>query len=552
MIKQLEIKNYALIQKVKLDFDKGLTVITGETGAGKSILLGGLSLILGKRAQSGLLNDADKKSIVEAEFDIGNYKLQNFFNQYDIDYETESIIRRELLPGGKSRAFINDTPVKLDVLSNLTDQLIDIHSQHQTLELADKKFQLDLVDAMAENKKFLEKYAEKFTKYNDLIKEINQVKEKLQNAQEELEYKNYQLQELDAYDLDRIDFEALEQRLKQLEHSEEIGEILTEAHQKINNDELGIHIQLIDLRNSFRKIAGLSSNFEELAERLESMQIELGDISLEIDRLLENNEYSPNEKEELQAQFDTINRLLLKHKALKIDELISLRDKLSEEVMDLSSLENQLNDLQTQLTATTKELNTLATHIRQNREKIIPKLVSQIERVLKKLSMPHTRIQIKLVALDHFTATGKDDLEFQISSNDGKTYGSIKQIASGGELSRIMLAVKTILSKYKKLPTIVFDEIDSGISGEVAQNMADVLQYLAQNMQVIVITHLPQIAAAGTRHYKVYKTKEKDNISSNVKLLTPDERVYEIAEMIEGKSPSESALNHAKHLLGKG
>ncbi len=548
MIKQLEIKNYALIQNVNLSFDKGLTIITGETGAGKSILLGGLSMILGKRAQQGLLNNPDKKSVVEASFDVSKYNLKKFFNKNDIDFEEETIIRREILKNGKSRAFINDSPVKLDVVSELTEQLIDIHSQHQTLELNQKDFQFDLIDSIASNQNLLKKYSQLLDEFKSLIQQENDLSRKLETAQQELEYKNFQLEELSQLNLDDINFEQLEQRLKQLEHSEEIGLILSEASAKIDHDEMGLHNQLIEIRNSFIKIRNLSPKFEELAERFESLQIETQDISLEIGNLIENNEFSPAEKEDLQVKFDEINRLLIKHKVLDINELIAYRNKLEEDISDLSDIENNLSKIRKKIKLQKEKLIEIATEIHQRRKKSIPKLVDQIERVLKKLSMPHTRIKIELIKLEEFVKNGMDDLDFQISSNKGKKFGNIKQIASGGELSRIMLAIKTILSKYKKLPSIVFDEIDSGISGEVAQNMADVLKYLAQNMQVIVITHLPQIAAVGEKHYKVYK-ENNQNIETKVKSLNKEERILEIAEMLEGKSPSESAINHAKHLL---
>ena len=551
MLKQLEIKNYALIKHIDLDFDKGLTIITGETGAGKSILLGGLELILGKRAQQGLLNNPDKKSIVEANFKISKYGLKKFFKQQDIDYEDETIIRRELLPGGKSRAFVNDSPIRLDVISNLTSQLIDIHSQHQTLELNQKDFQYKLIDAIAGNDELLRKYQEELSIYKTLEKQKTELQQKLDTAQEELEYKSFQFKELEALDLENIDFEAIEQRLNQLEHAEEIGLILTESSAKIDNEEFGVHNLLIDLRNAFMRIQNLSPKFEELAQRLESMQIEMQDISVEISNLVEENEYSPAEKEQLRQQFDEINRLTIKHKVQNVSELIELRDKLDNEVADLSDLENTIQKIDKKLKDKHNELSELAEKISKNRKKSIPDLIAQIEKILQKLSMKHTRLKIDLSPSLTFLNNGKDQIDFQISSDDGKHFGRIKQIASGGELSRIMLAVKTVLSKYKKLPTIIFDEIDSGISGEVAQNMAEVLSKMSKNMQVIVITHLPQIAAVGEQHYKVFKNTDNQQIETKVKLLNNDERIREIAEMIEGKSPSESALNHAKHLLKK-
>jgi DNA repair protein RecN (Recombination protein N) len=549
MLKHLEIKNYALIDHVDLDFDSGLTIITGETGAGKSILLGGMELILGKRAQQGLLKNKEKKSIVEAEFDIANYNLKYFFEDNELDYEKNTIIRRELLPGGKSRAFVNDTPVRLEILSLLTQKIIDIHSQHQTLELNKRNFQFELLDALADNHELFNKYQELLQKYKESTKKIIILEEKLSHAQDELEYKSFQLEELKQAKLDEIHPEELEQRLKLLENAEEIGVVLQEALERIDREDLGIHTQLIELRNAFQRISSYGNNFQEIAERLESVQIELADISMEISKMTDENEFEPFEKENLKALYDEYHRLLLKHKVSGIEDLINLREQLESEVSDLSDLEEKIGQAKLENEKLKKQLQDLAKKLSVRRQKAIPLLTNQIQDVLKRLSMSDTRIKIELLPQDEFTGYGLDDIHFLISSDKGKSFGEIKQIASGGELSRIMLAVKTVLSKYKKLPTIIFDEIDTGISGEVAQNMAKVLKDLSENMQVIVITHLPQIAAAGDKHYKVYKENE-DEINTKVKILDNESRIYEIAEMIEGKNPSDSALQHARHLLG--
>ncbi len=548
MLRHLEIKNYALIDHVDLNFDKGLTIITGETGAGKSILLGGMELILGKRARQGLLKNPEKKSIVEADFAIEAYALNKYFDENEMDYEDETIIRRELLPGGKSRAFVNDSPVRLENLTGLTEKLIDIHSQHQTLELNKKDFQFDLIDAVAENEEWIEKYQVELNKYKKLSKELESLKQKLETAQDELEYKSFQLSELKELNLDEIQPEEMENRLKRLENAEEIGMVLQEAVNQIDDEELGIHNRLIELKNNFRRISAYGSQFEEISQRLESLQIELADLSMEMAKMLEENEFEPFEKENLQQIVDEYNRLLLKHKALDITELIELRNRLENEVSDLSGLENAIEKQKKEVEKSKEKLLNSARKIHSKRKKAIPLLINQIEEVLSQLSMGDTRLKIEIKPVDEFKPNGMDELEFLISSNKGKSYGEIKQIASGGELSRIMLAVKTVLSRYKNLPTIIFDEIDTGISGEVAQNMAKVLQNMSRNMQVIVITHLPQIAAAGNKHYKVYKESEAE-VTTHVKELKKDERIREIAEMIEGKNPSDSALQHAKHLL---
>ncbi len=549
MLQNLYIKNYALIDKINLTFDKGLTIITGETGAGKSILLGGLELVRGSRAKQGLLKNTTEKSVVEAVFEISNYQLKPFFEQEDIDYETQTIVRRELLPGGKSRAFINDTPVRLENLQNLTEKLLDIHSQHQTLELTRKDFQYELLDAVSGNEVLLRSYVADYQKFVKLKKELQEISVKLMYAEKELEYKKFQWEELTAYPLDDIDFDQLEQQIKKLDNMVEINETLAHVVQKINHEDLGLLSGLVALRQLLQKIAGYDEKYVQWAQRTESLQWELQDILEEIEKAVENQDFNSEQQQELKAQYAAINKLLLKHQVLHLDDLIALRNRLANEVTDLSSLETRVEDMEKHLKQLSETLEQKAVKISENRQKAIPKLVRQIEEILQKLSMDNTRLQINILSSDTFLPNGKDILEFLISSDTGKRFGSIKNIASGGELSRLMLAVKTVLSKYKKLPTLIFDEIDTGISGAVAQNMAEVLKDLSQNMQVVVITHLPQIAVKGDTHFKVYKT-ENDGITTQVKQLNKEERIYEIAEMLEGKNPSDSALHHARHLLG--
>ncbi len=548
MLKNLYIKNYALIDKINLSFGPGLTIITGETGAGKSILLGGLELARGKRAQQGLLKDDSQKSIVEATFEIQAYHLQALFEAEDLDYEPETIIRRELLPNGKSRAFVNDTPARLESLTRLTSKLLDIHSQHQTLELGEKSFQFELVDAIAGNKDLLKEYQAAFKKYQKQKRNLQELSVKLMYAEQELSYKKHQLQELQAAKPDEVDFEKLEQQIKAFDNLELINQALAEALQKMDAEETGILNQIIDVKAGFSKIAAFDDRYERLRERLESLQWELQDMIDETAHLIEANDFDPGEIARLQERYAAINRLMMKHKVLQIEDLVALRDRLANEVTDLSSLQEQIEEMEQNLFATSEKLKQIALKIRRNRQNAIPKLIEQIEDILQNLSMADTKLKINLQPVDEFLPNGMDELDFQISSDKGKSFGSLKRIASGGELSRLMLAVKTVLSKYKQLPTIIFDEIDTGISGDVAQKMANVLRDLAYNMQVIVITHLPQIAVKGDTHFKVFKNRAED-IATQVKQLSDEERVYEIAEMLEGKSPSESAVNHARHLL---
>ena len=549
MLQNLYLKNYALIDKINLSFGNGLTIITGETGAGKSILLGGLELIRGKRAQQGLLKDMSQKSIVEAGFAIAPYHLESLFEAEDIDFEPETIIRRELLPNGKSRAFINDSPARLETLSRLSEQLLDIHSQHQTLELNQKSFQFELLDAVAGNAKVLNTYKNIYKRFLELKKSLQELSVKLMYAEKELDYKKFQLDELQEFKLDDIDYDFLEQQVKKIDHQEVINRVLNEAIQKLDDENLGILPRIIALKSGFNKISSYSDKFQQLSQRFESLHWEIQDVVDEINRQIEGDAFNPAEQERLQNQYAAINKLLLKHQVLSLDDLIHLRDKLLVDVTDLSSLQEQIRETESQLQKVEKELLETAHKIHQNREKAIPKLIRQIEELLQELSMEHTQLKIMLTPAKDFLPNGQDELQFQISSDKGQHFGDLKHIASGGELSRLMLAVKTVLSKYKKLPTLIFDEIDTGISGEVAQNMADVLKKLSQNMQVIVITHLPQIAVKGDTHFKVFKTTDK-GVNTQVRLLSDEERVYEIAEMLEGKPPSDSALQHARHLLG--
>ncbi len=549
MLQNLYIKNYALIDKINLSFGDGLTIITGETGAGKSILLGGLELIRGKRAQQGLLKDTSQKSIVEAGFDIASYHLESLFETEDIDFEPETIIRRELLPNGKSRAFINDSPARLETLSRLSEQLLDIHSQHQTLELNQKSFQFELLDAVAGNAKVLNTYKNTYKQFLELKKSLQELSVKLMYAEKELDYKKFQLDELQEFKLDDVDYDFLEQQVKKIDHQEVINRVLNEAIQKLDDENLGILPQIIELKTGFNKISLYSDKFQQLSQRFESLHWEIQDVVDEINRQIEGDAFNPAEQERLQNQYAAINKLLLKHQVLSLDDLIRLRDKLLVDVTDLSSLQEQISETESELQKVEKEMLETARKIHQNREKAIPKLIRQIEALLQELSMSHTQLKISLTPAKDFLSNGRDELQFQISSDKGRHFGDLKRIASGGELSRLMLAVKTVLSKYKKLPTLIFDEIDTGISGEVAQNMANVLKKLSQNMQVIVITHLPQIAVKGDTHFKVFKTTDK-GVNTQVKMLSDEERVYEIAEMLEGKPPSDSALQHARHLLG--
>ncbi|MFD0962770.1 DNA repair protein RecN [Pseudofulvibacter geojedonensis] len=549
MLTQLSIQNYALIDKMSVSFQNGFSIITGETGAGKSILLGGLGLILGKRADTSVINDITKKCIVEAVFQVENYKLQKIFSSEDIDYEEETIIRREILPSGKSRAFINDSPVSLNSLKRISENLIDIHSQHQTLQLTNNDFQFEVIDALAKNDKNLETYKSQLMSLRNVRKEFDELKITQSNFGKEEEYNNFLLQELLDANLDDIDQESLEQELEQLENVETIQEKLLQANQLLSDEQIGITTLLLQLKNSLKDISSFSSSYAQLYNRVESSQIELNDVFSEIESEQERVESDPERLHVVTSILNQLNSLQQKHQVSSLEELLVVRDELDKKVGQVANLSEAIKLLEEKIKTLTVELDQIAGIIHENRLKSIPKLTQQLEKIVKNLGMENAQFKISLKSVDSFLNNGKDELAFLFTANKGGSFNELKKSASGGELSRIMLGVKAVLSKYKKLPSIMFDEIDTGVSGEVADKMGLLMKYMSENMQVFSITHLPQIASKGQQHFKVFKADEGGVTKSNLKELTPEERIVEIAEMLGGKDLSETALNHAKELL---
>lgn len=549
MLSNLSIKNYALIDRLNVSFDSGFTCITGETGAGKSILLGGLSLVLGKRADLSTLRDKDQKCVIEAEFGIKQYRLKAFFKENDLDFEDVTIIRREIHPSGKSRAFINDTPVTLDVLSSLGSRLIDVHSQHQTLQLADNDFQLKMLDALAENKDLLSTYSEALENYNRTSKKLNQLIDIQNNANKELDYNSFLLNELQEASLEVGIQEELEGQYEQLNNVDTITEYLSKGHQIVTDDQIGVLTMLGELKQLAGKLTEFGSGYSELHKRINSVFIEMDDISSELQDLQESLEANPQLLEEINGKLQRLYDLRKKHGVQEVSELIKIREELAQQVGITENIEERIKEKKDLLKAQEQSLENISNEIRERRRKIIPGLKKQLERKLGTLGMPSVSFKIEVDPSEVFKSTGKDDLLFLFSANKGSNFGELKKVASGGELSRIMLTIKSILAKYEQLPTMMFDEIDSGVSGEISNKMGDIMLEMSGAMQVFSITHLPQVASKGHRHFKVFKEEEGNTTITRMRKLNNDERVVELAEMLGGKDLSDSALAHAKQLL---
>ena len=549
MLSSISIKNYALINELHIDFSSGLSIITGETGAGKSILLGALGLVLGNRADSSTLKNTDKKCVVEVVLSIENYNLQEFFETEDIDYEPNTILRREILPSGKSRAFVNDTPVTLLVLTTLRGRLIDIHSQHQTLQVSDQQFQFQLLDAVANNESKLSSYKRGLESYTKEKKRLKEIQHAQREATLQYDYNSHLYNELLEAKLIEDEQELLEEKIEKINNVEEIKQHLSEALQLTTDDTIGIENLLYSLEQKLAKISSYSKEYQELSDRISSVKIELVDIIGEIETANESVDFNPSEADQLNNRLQLIYNLQKKHYVNSISELLSIQSTLSEKVSRVENSEQLLAEQEAIVEEIANKLDIIALKISDARNKIIPKLSKQLENILANLGMPHARFQIQNTLSENYYKNGKDVLQFLFSANKGGQYGELKKVASGGELSRVMLAIKKILSENSQLPTIIFDEIDSGVSGEISNKMAHIMSHMSRKMQVITITHIPQIAAKGNQHYKVYKEEVNNITTTNLKQLSEDERIVEIAEMLSGKNISDSALIHARELL---
>ncbi len=549
MLTHLTIKNYALIEDLSVSFQKGFSTITGETGAGKSIFLGGLSLVLGKRADLSSLRDKELKCIIEAEFEIEQYGLKSLFESYDLDYDLRTILRREIHPNGKSRAFVNDSPVNLDVMSQLGQRLIDIHSQHQTLELTENEFQLKVIDALASNAALLTKYKAHLKVFEGALKELQNLALLLAEAEKEQDYNTFLFNELKTAPLQAGIIEELEASYEELTNVESILEQLSTSHQLLANEEIGVQALLTQCKHSMAKLAGYGAAYTSLFERVQSVFLELDDISTEIESLQEQVTPNPSLLEEVNEKLQLLYNLQKKHNAATIEELQLVKDQLAAKISKSENIGQEIEAQEALIKTTQKELTVLAGELYERRTAVVPQLKSKLESSLQTLGMPNASFKIRFVPTDTFQNNGRDELVFEFSANRGSNYGSLKKVASGGELSRIMLVIKSILATYENLPTMMFDEIDTGVSGEISNNMGDIMQKMSSNMQVFSITHLPQVASKGDHHYKVFKEDDGEVTRTRMKKLSPQERVVELAEMLGGKSLSDSAMAHAKQLL---
>ncbi|WP_055436513.1 DNA repair protein RecN [Lacinutrix algicola] len=549
MLTSLSIKNYALIDHLQVDFNNGFTIITGETGAGKSILLGGLSLILGKRADLTSLRDKETKCIIEANFDVTNYKLEKLFKAEDIDFEPHTIIRREILPSGKSRAFVNDSPVKLSSLQLLGSRLIDIHSQNETLQLVDDAFQFQVIDALANTQDEISKYSDKRLEYKKLNKELDQLVVFQTEAIKEHDYNSFLLNELTEAKLKTGELDTLEEELETLSNIDAIQEKLTASNQLLSDEQTGVLSNLTELKNTLKQLSGFSNKYEDLYNRANSSLIELDDVFSELETFQDELEADPNRLAEVNSRLATINNMFQKHVVNSIEELIAIETELSDKVLATLNVEEDIDKKKAEILKIKQELDAVALVIHNKRKKAIPSLKKKLEAILAQLGMPNAQFNIELTVSDVYYANGKDELAFLFSANKGGDFKALKKAASGGELSRIMLAIKSILTQYIKLPTIMFDEIDTGVSGEISNKMADIMAGMSTTMQVFSITHLPQIAAKGHTHFKVYKEDVNEVTTTNLVELNHDERIVEIAQMLGGIEVSNSALAHAKELL---
>ncbi|WP_394759628.1 DNA repair protein RecN [Flavobacterium sp.] len=549
MLTSLSIKNFALIEQLEMNFSNQFSIITGETGAGKSILLGALGLVLGKRADLTSLKDKDQKCVIEAQFEINKYNLQDFFTANDLDYEDTTIIRREILPSGKSRAFVNDSPVNLTELQDLSDFLLDIHSQHQTQELSNEEYQIQILDAIANNQNLLQEYKQNLSKYKSAKNELKKLQTEKEALSKEQDYNSFLLEELLSANLKANEQSELESVFEKLNNIEFIKESIDKSLAVTNEEQIGIIQNLKEVKISLQKIASLSSEYNQLFERTSSVLIEFEDINTELFQQAEKLVNDPEKLDLVNQKLQTIYALQKKHQVESVEELMVIQNDLDNKLVLVDDLENQIKKLENQVQENSQILNKIASEISKNRSKEIPVLTDQIIEVLVQLGMPNARFQFEIKQVESYLTSGKDEVQLLFSANKGTDFGLLKKVASGGEMSRIMLAVKAILANYSKLPTIIFDEIDTGVSGEIAHKMGDIMKGMSHKMQVFAITHLPQIAAKGDQHYKVFKSIQGESTISELKLLSQNERVIEIAEMLSGKDISDSALNHAKSLL---
>jgi len=549
MLNHLSIKNYILISKLEIDFQRGFSAITGETGAGKSILIGALSLILGKRADTDVLLSKEDKCIIEGIFGIDDQALAPFFKEHDLDLEKQLVMRREISKSGKSRAFINDTPVRLPLMKELGDKLVDIHSQHETLLLNDSDFQLAVLDNYCDNLQLLQSFHIKFDAYIRIKDSLNALVGREKSIRAEEDFLRFQYEEIEAAALRTDELKGLEEEQELLTHAEEIKASLYQAVQRLQLSEDSLLGQLSEIISGTSRVSGFHKEIKELHDRLISTEIELKDIGYSLSALEENISFNPGRHEEVNNRIDLIYSLLQKHKMAEISDLIGLKDDLQNKLTLIDNIDDEIASLKNEVALQHGDLLILSDELRSRREAIIPELETEISSVLMKLGMEKVIVVVELSKLEEFNAWGKDSVEILFSANPGSPPAAVSKIASGGELSRLMLALKSLITRKNLLPTVILDEIDMGVSGEIAGKVGNMLKGMAENMQLIAITHLPQIAGKAQEHFKVYKKFSDDRTVSAVMRLSDNERIEEIAAMLSNEKVSKAAIETAKELL---
>ena len=549
MIQRLLIKNYAIIESLDIEFADSLTIITGETGAGKSILLGALGMILGNRTDTKILYNQAEKCVIEGYFDVKNYDLKGFFEENEIDYDDNSVVRRELTPQGKTRSFINDTPVNLTQLRDFSSKLVDLHQQFDTLDIHDTSFQLQMVDALADNKAPLSVYREKFKSFQSDKKILKDLKDKSDRSTREIEFLNFQLDEFNKAELIDGEQERIEEEQQRLQNAETIKRYLSAAFRAVSEDENAVINQLKSIGQSISQVKKYTPSVSKLYERFESIIYELEDIGGELESIAEDTEHDPERIADIQIRLDVLYKLLKKHGVATVEQLLEIQNNLQSQLNAFGDLSQDIERLEKALIAQEAELRKLAGELSAKRKFVTPQFENQVHDMLRQLSMENARIQVQIVDSQELTQNGMDDVQFLFAANKGSRMMPIKDVASGGELSRLALCTKSLVAAAIPLPTLIFDEIDSGVSGDVALKMGNILHKLSKHHQVVVITHSPQVAAKAEKHYFVYKTNREDRTITSVRPLSTDERVRSIAVMLSQNPPSASALENARELM---
>jgi DNA repair protein RecN (Recombination protein N) len=549
VLKKLSVKNYALIDSLEMQFNSGFSVITGETGAGKSILLGALSLILGNRADSSALKNQEQKCIIEGHYDISAFGLQNFFEREALDYFDTTILRREISPQGRSRAFINDSPVNLNLLKELGDLLTDIHSQHHNLALRDHQFQLYALDAFAGLSDELTSYAAMYRSYKKSLNRLSELEKAAEAERTEQDYYQFRYDELEKADLKDGEQEALEEQNKLMEHAAEIKQTYGRVFQSLSGDDLSVAERLTDCIRALVEIENYLPEIKAYKERIKSSQIDLADIASDLETRAEDVEYSPEEAEAARNRLDTIYQLQKKHRAETVEELLKIQQDLQDKLENISTFDDNIKQLKAQIKQEKDKLEAAAEQISMKRRKAQRPLEKEISSLLQRLGMPNAVFSIQISKKEHLAESGKDDVAFLFSANKNNPPDEISKIASGGEISRLMLSLKAVIAGSVNLPTIIFDEIDTGISGDIADKTGSIMRQMSKSLQVIDITHLPQIAAKADTHYVVYKTDQNNATHTKVKQVIGDERTHEIAKMLSGENITDAAVKNAHALL---